>query len=132
MICYDRQKPIVARKLVASVVKTTTEIELAGMRMAETRGESFPLTAKPTPMTLYNIEMMKLLVARGAATDIQNHKGETPLMLASLNDRKEAVILLLEEGADVHLKNSKGESALTYAFLNKEIQSVIKTAMKKK
>jgi ankyrin repeat protein len=79
-----------------------------------------------------NIEMMKLLVARGAATDIQNHKGETPLMLASLNDRKEAVILLLEEGADVHLKNSKGESALTYAFLNKEIQSVIKTAMKKK
>ncbi len=79
-----------------------------------------------------DIEMMKLLVARGADIDIQNHKGETPLMLASLNDRKKAVILLLEEGADVHLKNSKGESALTYAFLNKEIQSVIRTAMKKK
>ena len=35
-----------------TVVKTTTEIELAGMRIAATKGLSAPVTAKPIPIAL--------------------------------------------------------------------------------
>ncbi len=44
----------------ASVVKATTVIELTGIRIAATTGDSAPRTANERPMALYSTEIAKL------------------------------------------------------------------------
>lgn len=53
---------LLADKLVAIVTNVTILIELNGIRIAATRGDSNPCTAKPNPTTLYIIERIKLHV----------------------------------------------------------------------
>jgi ankyrin repeat protein len=62
-------------------------------------------------------DIVELLLKAGANVDIQNNKGYTALMWASLSGRKDIEIFkpLLEAGADVNLGDKLGETALTIA-----------------
>ena len=47
-------------------------------------------------------------------------RGNTPLMIASLNGRTEVVRVLLAAGADKDLRNNYGKTALDYAIERKK------------
>ena len=60
-------------------------------------------------------EVINLLLDKGAnINDITFYK-KTPLMLASLQQRIDNVILLLNRGADINIKEKQGRTALLYA-----------------
>lgn len=56
------------------------------------------------------LEIVKLLVEKGANINIQDEHGRTALHIASVNGRLEMVKLLVEKGADIKVKNNKGET----------------------
>lgn len=85
---------------------------------------------------LCNLDSMELLLNHNAQPNLQNDKGETPLMLAvMLNQessidneiRSEAVLKLLNAGADNSIVNAKGRRASDIARINsfKKIAHVI-------
>jgi ankyrin repeat protein len=58
-----------------------------------------------------------LLSHKPAIIDIQNNRGETPLLRAIENNKPDIVRLLLENGANPSTKNKKGSDAFGYARL---------------
>jgi ankyrin repeat protein len=58
-----------------------------------------------------HIPMMELLMSKGAKHDVRTHVGSTPLHLAAVRGRKEAVACLLDHGADIN--NEATHSGLT-------------------
>ncbi|GFR09247.1 hypothetical protein TNCT_8891 [Trichonephila clavata] len=62
-------------------------------------------------------EVIKLLIEKGAKTNIENKSGETALHLAAFYGKVENVKVLLEEGVDVNARNGKRNTALHYASL---------------
>ena len=54
------------------------------------------------------LEITRLLLENGAAIDIQNAFGETPLLFAVWKGHKEVVELLLKHGANPKLENNWG------------------------
>jgi ankyrin repeat protein len=58
-------------------------------------------------------EIVALLLGSGAAVNVQDQAGNTPLMSA-LNHR-EIALMLLAQGADVNLRDTGGNTALMYA-----------------
>ena len=62
-----------------------------------------------------HLEIVKMLLAAGAKTDIQNSFGETALMLASKRGYTDIVKALLKAGADFNIKNKCGGTAETMA-----------------
>jgi ankyrin repeat protein len=64
-------------------------------------------------------EVVKLLLEKGAKTEIQDLIGNTPLiwaaMLSNATEDNEVVKLLLAHGAKIDAKNKEGETALTVA-----------------
>lgn len=63
-----------------------------------------------------DINILSLLIKRGAIIDIKNQHGATALMLAVNNKNVDAIKLLLDAGADIDIKNNEGNSALSYSF----------------
>src|SRR5262249_25331612 len=61
-------------------------------------------------------KMVQLLLEKGANINIQNASGQTPLMLAILNQNRGIVHLLLAQGADLIIRNKEGNNALGYAM----------------
>lgn len=64
------------------------------------------------------VEVMRLLIQRGAMLETRDMKGDTPLLAASLSgqpSRSEAIRLLVESGADVNAQNTMGQRPLDYA-----------------
>ena len=59
-----------------------------------------------------NIEIVKLLLERGANVSATNQDGNTPLHVAAFMCHTEIVELLLEQGASPHRKNNRGETAI--------------------
>ncbi|WP_208873125.1 ankyrin repeat domain-containing protein, partial [Fretibacterium fastidiosum] len=53
----------------------------------------------------------------GAATDVPDDGGTTPLMVAAASDNPEVVKTLLASGADPSRTDRTGRSALSYAVL---------------
>ncbi len=62
--------------------------------------------------TMHNrLEVMKVLIQKGADVNLPNRDGNRPLHIASLLGRHEAVKLLLEKGADRTTQNHQGQNA---------------------
>ena len=61
------------------------------------------------------VEVVRLLLRRGAATEIRNNRGQTALMAAAICGENEIVNLLLDNGAEVDAQDNDGETALTLA-----------------
>ena len=58
-----------------------------------------------------HLELARVLIAREAAVNATDRRGETALMYACTQGRVECVRLLLEHGADSSMKSKGGESA---------------------
>ena len=59
-----------------------------------------------------NLEIVKLLLSKGAKVDTTNRDGNTPLIVAAFMCRTEVVKHLLEKGASTNKKNSRGDTAV--------------------
>jgi len=57
------------------------------------------------------VEVMTLLIERGARLDEQDNRGRTALMIAAELGHTPAVDLLLAHGADKSLKDKQGKTA---------------------
>ena len=58
------------------------------------------------------IDLLRLILWRGAKVNDQCIDGVTPLMAAAAGDKEDVLSLLLEKGADIHLTDNRGETAL--------------------
>ena len=63
-----------------------------------------------------HIDIVRLLIERGANVNIKNDDGYTALMYATMMDNIYIVKLLLENGAKPNIKNKKGATALKLAY----------------
>lgn len=69
-------------------------------------------------------EGIKTLLDKGAYPDIQDQRGNTPLMLATDRGHFDAVMALLSGGANPNMKNKAGDTALINAVWNNQIDIV--------
>ena len=69
----------------------------------------------PGPVSPGNLEVLSLLLEKGADVNASNKWRETPLLIAANNGHVEAVKALLKSGADPSLCSEAGWSALTFA-----------------
>lgn len=53
-----------------------------------------------------HVQILDYLLRYGAQVNQQNKDGDTPLLYACLNRRKEAIQWLLSHGAKVHISNN--------------------------
>ena len=80
-----------------------------------------------------NVEIGKLLIAKGVNIDAKENNGGTPLHRACLSGRKNVVVLLIAKGADLNVKNNKGQTALSLAKegkYNEIIELLLKNSAK--
>jgi predicted LPLAT superfamily acyltransferase len=61
------------------------------------------------------VDIISVLIARGAQVDAVDDQGITPMMLAAKDGRVEAVQALLAQGAKIEAQNKMGENALHIA-----------------
>jgi ankyrin repeat protein len=61
------------------------------------------------------VQLVELLIAKGAAVNHQNDDGRTALMYAARNGDTQAVNALLRNGASVNIADNDGETALMKA-----------------
>ena len=71
-----------------------------------------------------NIEIIKLLLAKGAQINARNKVGGTPLMWAAVYGNDDAVKELLKAGADKSLKDEDGKTARDWAIKNNRTRVV--------
>lgn len=71
-----------------------------------------------------NASDIKTLLSKGAFPDIQDQKGNSPLILATNRGYLDVVIVLLENGADPNIKNKDGDTALINASWNNQMKIV--------
>lgn len=71
------------------------------------------------------IEMVRLLIERGANVNTASTQGITPLIEAAMRNQKDAIALLLEKGADPNARDQKGASALIWALRMGRLDSAI-------
>lgn len=72
------------------------------------------------------LDLLDLLVERGAEVNAANWDGGTPLFTAALAGKTAAVQRLLCHGADPNLKNKIGQSALQYARMGSNNEEAIR------
>jgi ankyrin repeat protein len=71
-----------------------------------------------------NQAMVKLLLERGADTEVRNNGGHTALMRASARGRYETCKILIDDGnADVHATDNNGDSVIMHAHLGHHEQT---------
>lgn len=71
-----------------------------------------------------HVEMVKLLVSRGANVNKTSHTGSTPLRTASFHGYIAIMKCLIENGADINLPNILGESPLCIAAVRGQVKAV--------
>lgn len=71
-----------------------------------------------------SLEMVKLLISKGADVDAENYVKETPLLQAVYNGNSEIVEILLKNGADVEVRTENDRTALMIAATNGNLKNV--------
>ena len=73
------------------------------------------------------IEIIRMLIGRGADVNATNELGWTLLMIATLNKKSQVVSLLIQSGADPYIKSEQGRTALDMADLgdSEELQEIL-------
>ena len=69
-----------------------------------------------------NIEIIQMLLARNADTNVADANGTTALHYATLFKQTEIVKMLVKAGAKVDIKDGRGQSPRDYAVLNRNEQ----------
>jgi uncharacterized protein len=72
-------------------------------------------------------EIVRFLLAHGAAVNVQDNWGNTPLILTVQKGYKEVVALHLSKGADVNVQNENGDAALHYAGCCDLVELLVKS-----
>jgi len=82
------------------------------------------LTASPlqSAAVMNQIEIAKLLLAKGADVNITGESGYTPLHEVAGSGRLEFAKLLLDHGANINAKGNDGKTPLTIAVENKQVE----------
>lgn len=71
-----------------------------------------------------NVEMLALLLQKGADINMQNSEGSTSLKYAVVNNHIASIKLLLENGADMNLKDRYGSTAVNLLDADKDADIV--------
>jgi ankyrin repeat protein len=69
-----------------------------------------------------NLELARLLIARGANVNCRGEEGVSPLHEAAGSGQIELAKLLLDHGADLNAKDDKGKTPLTIALERKQTE----------
>lgn len=75
-----------------------------------------------------NVDILKMLLEKGADVNCISHSGWTPLHHAVSHQRESNIILLLENGAAVNIKTIYGDTALHFAIMRENI-AIVKTLL---
>ncbi|MGD1983848.1 MAG: ankyrin repeat domain-containing protein [Chromatiaceae bacterium] len=72
------------------------------------------------------VEMVRLLLERGADPNVQNSEGDTPLICATkyAGGEKATVQLLVDGGTDLTIRDKDGKTALDYAKAADQLDAV--------
>ncbi|MEZ0262104.1 MAG: ankyrin repeat domain-containing protein [Alphaproteobacteria bacterium] len=62
-----------------------------------------------------HIDVMEMLLSRGADINAADDAGMTPLMFAALHNKSDCLALLISKGADADMKDTRGLTAIGYA-----------------
>lgn len=68
-----------------------------------------------------NLKKVKELIDYGVDVNVQNEIGETALIIATYQDRRDIVKCLIEAGTDVNIKNKGGYTSLMQASYHNNI-----------
>ena len=71
-----------------------------------------------------------MLISKGAAVNVKNEEGMTPLHAAVLAGDRDTVALLIAEGADVNARNKSGLTPLSTAS-EKDEQEIVQLLQRK-
>lgn len=73
------------------------------------------VTALHEAASLGHLDLVKLLLARGADVDARERNGDTPLLRAGEYPWEDCTIALINSGADIHIKDGFGRTTLHFA-----------------
>jgi ankyrin repeat protein len=89
---------------------------LSGIEASEWRfSRDSPIFSKEPISTISVIEVIEILLARGAKLNVWDQNGSTPLLLASRYASVKTVTLLLERGSDINAKDRAGNTVVDEA-----------------
>ena len=71
-----------------------------------------------------NLDMVKVLLDKGADLSVATNEGFTPLMFAVQNNNLDMVKVLLDKGADLSAANNQGFTPLMFAVLRNNLDMV--------
>ena len=80
-------------------------------------GETTTSSLLHAAATNNHLEMVRMLLKRGASVDLQTNLGDTALMKAASYDHLSTVLVLLQHSANPDLQNNNGFTALIWAAL---------------
>jgi ankyrin repeat protein len=87
----------------------------ANVNATDVRGYSALMMAEACTTRPGRPELVELLIANGAAVNLQARDGRTALMCAATNSDTQAVKALLKSGASVNIADNEGQAALMKA-----------------
>lgn len=118
--CDDKKDDKKDATMSQDMVRAIVQDKPTDVKMLLDKGEA--LDAKQNGQTALHIaamngkvDILTVLIARGAAVNVQDDNGITPLMLAARDGRVEAVQALIAQGAKITVQDKLGENALHIA-----------------
>ncbi len=125
----EEKKPVVlSQEMVKSIVQgNPAEVKALLDKGEEVDAKQSGQTALHFAAMNGKIDIISILIARGAKVDVQDDQGVTPLMLAASNGKLEAIQALVAQGAKIETQNKMGENVLHIAGAHgkKEIVSYL-------